>query len=207
MNAPHDGVNGDRSPGRELEPKVFDAEFIDQSVANALDRSAGPVGRTVPWWRTIARTVGAFARRVWQSGPVVRGRSVAAYRGRKAPVDATRLVWFVVRGHWRWLVKLWAWATYADLRADVHNARLVGDSEARRAAQELIRSDAKARWAKLGMALHRIAVTVRFLGPVAVLLWAVDSLLDRAQMWTGWPASMPCWTRSGRCWWSWCRCC
>jgi S-DNA-T family DNA segregation ATPase FtsK/SpoIIIE len=98
-------------------------------------------------------------------------------------MDAVRLAWFVVRGHWRWLVKLWTWATYADLRADARNARLAGDSEARRTAQELIRADAKARWAKLGIAVHRVAVAVRFLGPVALLLWAVDSLWDRTQMW------------------------
>src|SRR4051794_41368912 len=87
----------------------------------------------------------------WRSGPVTRVRSVAAYRARKAPADVVRLVWFVVRGHWRWLVKVWSWATYADLRADVRAARLAGDSEARRAAQELIRADARARWARVSI--------------------------------------------------------
>lgn len=183
MNGPRDAVNADRSSGTELEPKVFDAELIDGSVASALDRSAGPVRRAVPWWRSVVRTVGAFARRVWQSGPVVRARSVAAYRARKAPQDAARLVWFVVRGNWRWLVKLWQWTTYADLRADARNARLAGDSEARRAAQELIRADAKARWAKVGIALRRLVITGRILAPVVVVLWVVDAWMDRADMW------------------------
>jgi DNA segregation ATPase FtsK/SpoIIIE, S-DNA-T family len=173
MNAhepPVNPVNGD-GPGTELEPKVYDAELVSDP--------AGPVetGQRRPM-------VGELARRAWQSGPVVRARSVAAYRARKAPVDVARLVWFELRGNWRWLVKLWNWATYADLRADTRNARLAGDAEARRTAQELIRSDAKARWAKVGIALHRIAVTVRVLAPVAVVLWpwlaAVYTGLDAA---------------------------
>lgn len=183
MNTYEPPVNG-AVPGSELEPKVFDAEFIDHSVASALNRSAVQSPRTRLWWRARVRAVASLARRVWRSGPVVRSRSVAAYRARKAPLDLARLVWFVLRGHWRWLVKFWSWATYADLRADARNARLAGDSEARRGAQELIRSDAKARWAKVGIALHRMVVTVRVLGPVAVLLWAVDSWMDRAAMWS-----------------------
>ncbi|MGH3994630.1 MAG: hypothetical protein ACRDSN_19485, partial [Pseudonocardiaceae bacterium] len=183
MNAPHDGVNGDRSSGHELEPKVYDAEVIDNSVASALDRSALRQPRPGRWWRVLLHTVGDLARRVWRSDRVVRVRSVAVYRARQAPRDAARLVWFVVRGHWRWLVKFWSWATYADLRSDARNARLAGDTEARRLAQELIRSDAKARWAKVGIALHRVAVAARILAPVAMVLWVVDALLDRTDMW------------------------
>lgn len=182
MNTPHDGVHGERSRGRELEPKVYDAEFIDHRVADALDRSTGQP-RPQSRWRLVRSIVGAFARRLWQSGPVVRARSVAVYRARQAPRDAVRLVWFMVRGHWRWLVKCWQWATYADLRADARNARLAGDSEARRAAQELIRSDAKARWAKVGIVLRRMVITGRVLTPVVIVLWAVDAWLDRADLW------------------------
>ncbi|MBB4910776.1 S-DNA-T family DNA segregation ATPase FtsK/SpoIIIE [Actinophytocola algeriensis] len=94
-----------------------------------------------------------------------------------------RLVWFVVRGHWRWLVKAWCWATYADLRTDVRAARLAGDGDARRTAQELIRADAKARWARVGIVLRRAVIAVRVAGPVAVALWLVDAFLDRADMW------------------------
>ena len=130
---------------------------------------------------------------------MVRARSVAAYRARKAPQDVVRLVWFVLRGNWRWLVKFWNWATYADLRADARRARLAGDADARRAAQELIRSDATARWAKLGIALRRLLITVRVAAPVAAVLWLVDSVMDRADMWP-WLADVyigvePC----GRC--------
>lgn len=172
-----------RADGRDVVRvgPVYDAELVDGPAPAVYTWPR--LGRLAGWWLRYRLWVRDRARAVWRSGPVVRARSVVAYRARKAPLDVARLVWFALRGHWRWLVKLWSWATYADLRADARAARLAGDSEARRAAQELIRSDAKARWAKLGIALRRIAVTVRFLGPVALLLWAVDSLLDRAQMW------------------------
>ncbi|HEX6360689.1 hypothetical protein [Actinophytocola sp.] len=185
MNA----VNG--AGGRErtaLEPKVFDAEFVtdDEPDRAGTDRARGE--HRLSWWSTrwtvLVRVVVMLAGRVWQSGPVVRARSVAGYRARKAPADALRLVWFVLRGHWRWLVKFWSWATYADLRADARNARLAGDVEARRTAQELIRADAKARWARVGIVLHRVTVTVRVLAPLAVLLWIVGVWMDRADMWS-----------------------
>jgi S-DNA-T family DNA segregation ATPase FtsK/SpoIIIE len=181
MNTPREPVNGDRSPGTELARKVYDGELIGHGVARARDRSALP--RWASRWRAARRTVAVLARRVWRSGSVVRARSVAGYRVRKAPVDAARLGWFVLRGHWRWLVKLWTWATYADLRADARQARLTGDPVARRAAQELIRADATARWAKLGIALHRVAVTAAVLAPVVLVLWVVDAWVDRARMW------------------------
>jgi S-DNA-T family DNA segregation ATPase FtsK/SpoIIIE len=130
-------------------------------------------------WRWLGRS----ARRVWHSPTGNRVRSVAAYRTRKVPADVARLVWFVVRGHWRWLVKFWSWATYADLRADARRARLAGDAAARRAAQELIRSDATARWVKAAIAVRRVVIGVRFGGPVALVLWAVDSWVPRSGMW------------------------
>ena len=102
---------------------------------------------------------------------------------RKLPLDVVRLLWFLVRGLWRWLVKFWSWATYADLRSDARRARMAGDSEARRAAQELIRSDATARWAKVGIVFRRLVITARFAAPVAAVLWLVDSVMDREDMW------------------------
>ncbi|MEU4523120.1 FtsK/SpoIIIE domain-containing protein [Amycolatopsis sp. NPDC024027] len=166
------------SGGRDVEHvgPVLDAELIDDTLPQPRPRTAGQRGG--PWQRCVA-----WAGRVWRSGPVLRARSVSAYRVRKAPVDVLRLVWFVLRGNWRWLVKFWNWATYADLRADARRARLSGDAEARRAAQELIRSDATVRWARLGIVLRRVAITLRFAGPVAGVLWLVDSVMDRADMW------------------------
>jgi S-DNA-T family DNA segregation ATPase FtsK/SpoIIIE len=175
-----------------LEPKVYDAEFVADDAASAADAAAGEVGevdrwsprpRPSRWWRRLLAMVGGVAGRVWRSGLVERARSVAGYRARKLPQDAVRLVWFVLRGNWRWLVKFWSWATYADLRADARAARLAGDAEARRTAQELIRTDATARWARVGIVAHRAAVAVRVLAPLAVLLWVVDSWMDRAAMW------------------------
>ncbi len=184
MNGPRDAVNGDRSPGTEVEPKVYDAELIDHSVAGALDRSAGRHTHRESQWRAFRDAVVTLARWMWHSDQVIQARSIAGYRARKAPRDAVRLVWFVVRGNWRWLVKLWQWTTYADLRADARTARLSGDTEARRVAQELIRSDAKARWAKVGIALRRLVITMRIVAPVVVVLWAVDAWMDRTAMWT-----------------------
>ncbi len=185
-DVPVNGVNG--AAGTELTRKVYDAELVTDPTTSRGD--VGPWTPTVAvrrwsraWWRTAAGKLAALAGQAWRSGPVVRARSVAAYRTRKLPADVARLVWFVLRGNWRWLVKFWNWATYADLRADARNARLTGDAEARREAQELIRSDAKARWARLGIVLHRAAVTVRVLAPVAVVLWTVNAFLDRADMW------------------------
>ncbi|MFD9889351.1 hypothetical protein ACFWY9_08420 [Amycolatopsis sp. NPDC059027] len=160
---------------------VLDGELIDDTLPQPRRRT---LRRRFARWRSFRlRWLAWAAGRVWRSGPVVRARSVAAYRVRKAPADVVRLVWFVLRGNWRWLVKFWSWATYADLRADARRARLAGDAEARRAAQELIRSDATARWAKVGIFLRRVVITLRVAAPVAGLLWLVDSVMDRADMW------------------------
>ncbi|MBB4684639.1 FtsK/SpoIIIE domain-containing protein [Amycolatopsis jiangsuensis] len=162
---------------------VLDGELIDDTLPQPRTRAAS--GRRTKWWRTWCGASG----RLWRSGPLLRARSVAAYRARKAPLDVVRLIWFVLRGNGRWLVKFWNWATYADLRADARRARLAGDSEARRTAQELIRSDATARWAKVGIALRRCVITLRVAAPVVALLWLVDSVMDRADMWP-WLAQM-----------------
>lgn len=146
-------MNGSRSPRvrrGELEPKVFDAEFVDdQDPGELLTATAGRTVQPVVWrlCRSLFAVVVPVAGRAWQSPTGQRVRSVAAYRLRKAPADVLRLVWFVVRGHGRWIGKAWTWATYADLRADARAARIAGDREARREAQELIRADARARWA------------------------------------------------------------
>ncbi len=115
--------------------------------------------------------------------------AVAAYRVRQAPRDAARLCWFALRGHTRWIAKGWTWATHGDLRADARAARLIGDREARRAAQELIRADAQARWAKLGLAAHRIALGGLLLAFLAGALAIVNDRVDRADMWS-WLAAL-----------------
>ncbi|WP_370942558.1 hypothetical protein AB5J62_26085 [Amycolatopsis sp. cg5] len=156
---------------------LMDGELVDDTLPQPRRRT---VRRRAARWCKHARRVAA---QVWRSGPVVRARSVVGYRARKLPQDVVRLLWFVVRGNWRWLVKFWSWATYADLRSDARRARLAGDAEARRAAQELIRSDATARWAKIGIVARRLVITARFTAPVAAVLWLVDSVMDREDMW------------------------
>jgi DNA segregation ATPase FtsK/SpoIIIE, S-DNA-T family len=176
-------MNGSAS-GMELERKIYDAEVVTEDTSRQTTDGIRPSARGRRRSRSgIVSRVAGVVRRAWQSGPMVRARSVTGYRVRKLPQDAARLIWFVVRGNWRWLVKFWNWATYADLRADARTARLTGNAEARRAAQELIRSDAHARWAKLGIALHRIVVTVRVVAPIAVVLWALDTWMARGDMW------------------------
>lgn len=109
--------------------------------------------------------------------------TVTAYRVRKAPRDAARLCWFFLRGHGRWIAKGWTWVTHGDLRADARAARLIGDREARRAAQELIRADAQARWAKLGIALHRIALVGLLVAVLGGVLAIIHTRVPRADMW------------------------
>jgi S-DNA-T family DNA segregation ATPase FtsK/SpoIIIE len=122
-------------------------------------------------------------RGAWRSEYLLRAGSVAAYRARQAPRDLGRLSWFAIRGHARWISKAWTFLTYGDLRADARTARLAGDPEARRVAQELIRADARARWAKLGVFVHRAAIAVGFVSALALLLWMIDSSMTREQMW------------------------
>ena len=140
---------------------------------------AAKVGRQWVLGRVVVPTASA-----WRADSVVRARSLAAYRLRKAPVDLVRLLWFVIRGNWRWARKAWAYLTYADLRADARAARLAGDVEGRRTAQELIRSDSRARWTRVAMATEttrRVATVVAVAG---ALLWLVDTTVDRADMWS-----------------------
>lgn len=116
-----------------------------------------------------------------RSDSVVRVRSVVVYRVRKAPHDLGRLSWFAIRGHARWISK--AWMFYGDLRADARAARTAGDPNARRAAQELIRADVRDRWTKLGLLLHRATRTALIGTALAIVLWMIDSSMQRNQMW------------------------
>ncbi len=172
------GVDGS---GSALERKVFEAEIVTDTPQAVSARSHIRIVRTV---LGVARRVRSQGARWWRLDFVVRARSVAAYRVRKAPADLVRLVWFVARGNWRWLVKLWSWATYADLRADARAARLAGDIDARRTAQEAIRADAKARWARVGIVLRRAVLTARAVAVLAVVLWLIDAFMNREAMWS-----------------------
>ena len=116
-------------------------------------------------------------------------RAVAGYRLCQAPRDVVRLGWFFLRGHGRWIAKGWTWATHGDLRADARAARLAGDQEARRMAQETIRADAHARWAKIGWALHRALAGGLLVTFFAGVLALVDAQVPRAEMWP-WLASV-----------------
>ncbi|MGH3979577.1 MAG: hypothetical protein ACRDRZ_11350, partial [Pseudonocardiaceae bacterium] len=106
-------------------------------------------GPAITGLRRSAEFASRAVRTAWRSDHLMRARSVAAYRARQALRDLGRLFWFAIRGHARWVSKAWTFFTHGDLRADARGARIAGDPEARRAAQELIRADARARWAKL----------------------------------------------------------
>ena len=136
-----------------------------------------------------AELAGQAVRTAWRSQSVLRARTVAAYRVGQAPRDLGRLSWFAIRGHARWIGKAWTFFTYGDLRGDARAARMVGDPEARRAAQELIRADARARWAKLGLFLYRVARVSMIGSALAVTLWVIDSSMPRDQMWS-WLAAL-----------------
>jgi S-DNA-T family DNA segregation ATPase FtsK/SpoIIIE len=180
MNTP----NNPEDHGGALVPKVYDAEIVSDSVSGSVvpgqNRRPVLVAR-----RAFIRCTGYIIRRVRESGRVARWRGLLAYRARKLPVDVLRLVWFLLRGHGRWIVKGWTWITYADLRGDVRQARMAGDPQARRDAQEMIRADAKARWAKLGIGLRRIVITAAVVVVVLVLLALLAMVVNRASM-PGW---------------------
>ncbi|MCA1695335.1 MAG: hypothetical protein LC749_11715 [Actinobacteria bacterium] len=176
---PRDGDNLIRFPkqaGRQVEPapEVLDGELVTEqdTAADVVGLLSGLRARVVMLVRSVAT-----------SPTVTQARAVVAYRLRKAPRDVTRLGWFFLRGHGRWLAKGWTWASHGYLRADGRAAWLAGNSEARRRAQELIRADSRARWAKLGIAAHRITTGVllaAFLGGVLAL---IDSQVSRTEMW------------------------
>ncbi len=133
--------------------------------------------------RVAVDCTGYVLRQVRESEHVARLYSVVAYRVRQAPRDFARLAWFVLRGHVRWVSKAWTFVTYGDLRADARAARLAGDPETRRRTQELLRADARARWARVGMAVERVGTVTWVLGALAAVLWLVDSVMTRDEMW------------------------
>jgi DNA segregation ATPase FtsK/SpoIIIE, S-DNA-T family len=137
-------------------------------------------GARLASWRTGAVTL---TRGVLASPQATQVTATAAYRLQHAPRDLVRLCWFVLRGHGRWMVKAWTWASHADLRADVRAARLAGDSEARRTAQELIRADGRARWAKIAIAARHSLTGALLVAFLAGVLALVDANVPRAQMW------------------------
>lgn len=167
---------------------VLVAEVLpDEESAEVARRFAGvnAIQRRQPG-EVVSLAVAVVWRMVsagWRSDQAVRGRSVLAYRVRQAPRDLVRLAWFVVCGHARWIGKAWTFFTYGDLRADARAARLAGDAEARRKAQELVRADSRARWARLAMATERAGAALGALGVVAGVLWLVDSMMSREEMW------------------------
>lgn len=171
-------------PGSEVEPapEVLDGELItDAEYARRRGLQRLPE-------RAAARVV-VLVRVVRESERTTTLKAATAYRARQAPRDVTRLGWFAIRGHGRWIVKGWTWATHGDLRSDARTARLAADREARRAAQEAIRADARARWAKLGVALPRIALGLVLAGVLAGSLTIVNAKVARADMW-GWLAAV-----------------
>jgi DNA segregation ATPase FtsK/SpoIIIE, S-DNA-T family len=168
------------APGTEVEsaPQVLHGELLsDEDNAAVASRRLGRGGD-----RLGPRAV-VLVRGVVHSPQVAQLRVVAAYRVRQAPRDVGRLGWFFLRGHGRWIAKGWTWASHGDLRADARAARLTGDSEARRAAQEMIRADARARWTKIGTAAHRVAAFGLLVAFLAGLLALIDSQVPRAEMW------------------------
>jgi S-DNA-T family DNA segregation ATPase FtsK/SpoIIIE len=165
---------------RQIEPTPEEREsviFYDEENIAIVGRLSGQAVDRLP-----SRVV-ALVQEVAESPRTAQLKAAAGYRVRKAPRDAARLCWFALRGHGRWIAKAWVWATHGDLRADARAARLAGDREARRAAQEMIRADARARWAKLGVAVPRVALGAVLVGVLAGMLALVNVSMDRAEMW------------------------
>jgi S-DNA-T family DNA segregation ATPase FtsK/SpoIIIE len=205
MSTPYDGGStgghGDEAaptgpdPASTQDSEVFEAEVLSEQenakvarrfahAGEVQRRRAGQVARRGAL--AVRRAVLAVRRaagRAWHCDQGVRVRSVAAYRVRQAPRDLARLVWFVVRGNARWVGKAWVFFTYGDLRADARAARLAGDPTVRRAAQEMVRADSRARWARLGMVVERLRALVGVAGVLAGVLWLLDSVMSRREMW------------------------
>jgi len=169
--------HGDHQEGRrDLVRQIHVGELVDAETVVPQRKVSSVQGRGA-----VAAFLAA-ARAVPACEAVVRARSVVAYRVRTAPRDFARLVWFLVRGVGRWVGRGWRWATHADLRADARAARLVGDVQARRTAQELLRADARARWVKAGGAARRVVVGAAVTVLTLVLLALGDAVVDRADM-------------------------
>jgi S-DNA-T family DNA segregation ATPase FtsK/SpoIIIE len=165
--------NGQLEPA----PEVLDGELLTDEQEQEYERRKG--------LRQLPARVVLLVVQVRESEHTAKVKAAAKYRASKAPRDAVRLACFALRGHARWIAKGWTWATYGDLRADARAARLAGDSEARRKAQEAIRADARARWAKVGVVMTRVAIGAALVTVLAVVLVIVDSKVAREDMW-GW---------------------
>ncbi len=171
-------------PGHPVDRGMSDVE--DTHLERTLTVTRVKTGVAKPRHRrpsSARQWVAGAAASMWRAERVLRARSVIGYRVRKAPVDLLGLTWFVIRGHARWTGKAWRYFTYGDLRADARAARLVGDPEARRKAQELIRADSRARWARLAMTAEYLGRGTVAIGVPALALWLIDSLFSRTQMW------------------------
>ncbi len=166
-SSPHGPLGAEREPA----PQVLVGELLSD------DDNAGILHRP-----SSAR-MAVLVRRVAHSPQLTQLRAVARYRLRHAHRDVARLAWFFLRGHGRWIAKGWTWATHGDLRADARAARLAGDQEARRTAQETIRADAHARWAKIGRVLHRTVAGGLLVAFLAGVLALIDSQVPRSEMW------------------------
>ncbi|MGB6164407.1 MAG: hypothetical protein WCF33_00715 [Pseudonocardiaceae bacterium] len=162
----------------EPAPEVLEEELLSDEENAALTARLAGLGLD-----RLPPRVWALVRAVATSPRSMQLRAVVKYRAHQAPRDVTRLCWFTLRGHGRWIAKAWAWASHGDLRADARAARLSGDREARRMAQETIRADARARWAKLGLVARRGVGAVLVLVALAGILALVDSQVPRAEMW------------------------
>jgi S-DNA-T family DNA segregation ATPase FtsK/SpoIIIE len=170
--------------GTDTEPEspVLDGELLpDDQSTELVARRSGPEG--------LRARVSVLVRGMAQLPQLTQLKAVARYRLRHAPRDVARLGWFFLRGHGRWIAKGWTWTTHGDLRADARAARLAGDQEARRTAQETLRADAHARWAKIGRALHRTVAAGLLVTFLAGILTFIDSQISRADMWP-WLASV-----------------
>ena len=171
MNAHHPDERPAEPVNGELVSKAYDGELVREEEPTAVTARRRVIDCTARIMDTAR-----------ESQRLARLRSVVAYRLRKAPRDVARLVWFALRGHGRWIAKGWTWLTHGDLRVDARAARLVGDPEVRRAAQEAIRTDARAHWAKLGIVLRRGTITAAATAAVMALLALLELLFDRAAM-------------------------
>ena len=164
---PHDPLNAAKEPA----PQVLDGELLSHNENSRI-------AHRTRWTRTAV-----LIRRVAHSPQLAQLRAVVGYRVRHAHRDVARLAWFFLRGNGRWIAKGWTWATHGDLRADARAARLAGDQQARRTAQETIRADANTRWAKIGLVLHRAVAGALLVAFLAGLLALIDSQVPRAEMW------------------------
>ena len=144
---------------------------------------AEPVEAEVPAQHAGSRVRSSWAT-AWPQLP-----APVVYRLRKAPRDGARLTWWAIRGHGRWVAKAWTWGTYGDLRADVRAARVAGDAQARREAQEAIRADARARWARFHTRLVATGITAGAITVTAGVLALVNATVERSAMW-GWLAAV-----------------